>query len=266
MCSHNSVPSVLPLPCYSSFVVLCWVACRYKDDAHKAKQFPLDCQELAVAQCIYANQLKAIGVVDEIIWESSAGADEGKGETFEAFPSLRARIQHFLAGILQRLLALSAEELIAQRYRKYRAMGSFSELDVEQRQEVVQRALEASGPALAEAAAKKKAAAASAAGEKASVLIAHLAEVTVNGAFSRYRGLAPSSCPLTAPTAPTCTAPSSPPRNAKSVLDSEGPEALAKWARQQTRVLLTDTTMRDAHQVYIIRAHCPQQSHPTLFS
>jgi pyruvate carboxylase len=35
---------------------------------------------------------------------------------------------------------------------------------------------------------------------------------------------------------------------AKSILDSQGPEALAAWVRQQSRVLLTDTTMRDAHQ------------------
>jgi pyruvate carboxylase len=35
---------------------------------------------------------------------------------------------------------------------------------------------------------------------------------------------------------------------AKSILDSQGPEALASWVRQQSRVLLTDTTMRDAHQ------------------
>ena len=31
---------------------------RYKDNVHKAKQFPLDCQELATVQHIYANQLK----------------------------------------------------------------------------------------------------------------------------------------------------------------------------------------------------------------
>lgn len=33
---------------------------RYKDAAHKARQFPLDCQELATAQCIYANQVLTI--------------------------------------------------------------------------------------------------------------------------------------------------------------------------------------------------------------
>ena len=35
---------------------------------------------------------------------------------------------------------------------------------------------------------------------------------------------------------------------AKSILDSQGPVALAAWVRQQSKVLLTDTTMRDAHQ------------------
>lgn len=29
---------------------------RYKDDAHKAEQFPKDCQELATAQQIYASE------------------------------------------------------------------------------------------------------------------------------------------------------------------------------------------------------------------
>ncbi|CAN0285747.1 unnamed protein product, partial [Ectocarpus fasciculatus] len=53
---------------------------RYKDDAHKAEQFPKDCQALATAQQIYANQLKEIGVVDEVIWEPA------QGETHEHFP------------------------------------------------------------------------------------------------------------------------------------------------------------------------------------
>src|SRR6185436_227054 len=34
----------------------------------------------------------------------------------------------------------------------------------------------------------------------------------------------------------------------KERLDAEGPEAFAKWMRAETRVLVTDTTMRDAHQ------------------
>ena len=36
--------------------------------------------------------------------------------------------------------------------------------------------------------------------------------------------------------------------NAKSVFDSSGSEGLVKWIHDQKQVLLTDTTMRDAHQ------------------
>lgn len=34
----------------------------------------------------------------------------------------------------------------------------------------------------------------------------------------------------------------------KQILDSQGPEALVKWIKSQEKLLLTDTTMRDAHQ------------------
>lgn len=37
---------------------------------------------------------------------------------------------------------------------------------------------------------------------------------------------------------------------AKSVLDAQGPEAMAAWVRQKKRVMVTDTTMRDAHQAW----------------
>ncbi|CAN0146111.1 unnamed protein product, partial [Ectocarpus fasciculatus] len=35
---------------------------------------------------------------------------------------------------------------------------------------------------------------------------------------------------------------------AKSVLDAKGPEAMAAWVRQKKGIMVTDTTMRDAHQ------------------
>ena len=34
----------------------------------------------------------------------------------------------------------------------------------------------------------------------------------------------------------------------KQLLDEMGPEKFAKWMRNETRVLMTDTTMRDGHQ------------------
>lgn len=38
------------------------------------------------------------------------------------------------------------------------------------------------------------------------------------------------------------------PSGTKQILDSKGPAALAKWLKEQSEVLLTDTTFRDAHQ------------------
>ena len=105
---------------------------RYKNDAHKAQQFPLDCHELATAQCIYAYQLKDIGVVDEIIWES-AEQEEGKRETYKNFPVLRSRIQSFLLRTLTELSKMSSDELVAHRYQKYRTLGTYKILDVDGR-------------------------------------------------------------------------------------------------------------------------------------
>ena len=34
----------------------------------------------------------------------------------------------------------------------------------------------------------------------------------------------------------------------KELLDTEGPEAVSKWVLGQKKLLVTDTTMRDAHQ------------------
>ncbi len=37
-------------------------------------------------------------------------------------------------------------------------------------------------------------------------------------------------------------------RGTKQILDEEGPEGLVKWIKDQKKLLITDTTMRDAHQ------------------
>ncbi|CAN0112539.1 unnamed protein product, partial [Ectocarpus fasciculatus] len=100
---------------------------RYKDDAHKAEQFPKDCQALATAQQIYANQLKEIGVVDEVIWEPA------QGETHEHFPIMAGRLRAFICDSLSNLSPLSGEELVAQRYERFRALGSFDSLGPEER-------------------------------------------------------------------------------------------------------------------------------------
>lgn len=215
---------------------------RYKDEVHKAKQFPLDCQALATAQCIYAHQLKELGVVDEILWEE-------KGETFLSFPILKSRIQTFLTKALTDLTVKSPEDLVRQRYDKFRALGTFSLLDKEQRNVAVEDAKEAAGP--------KKSVTRDSSAKKHSLLIKHLAEEVVLGGMSKYRKLSPPSLPAD-PNGTTHFSKNIPdigtqhvpiyPRNAKTVLDEDGPAGLCEFIRNTKRVLVTDTTMRDAHQ------------------
>ena len=207
---------------------------RYKDDEHKAKQFPLDCQELATAQCIYAYQLVEIGVVDEILWEAACG------ETYESFPVLKTRIEAFLTSSLEELSGKSVDEIISHRYNKFRALGQFTLLDDAGRAAAVQEAIEKKNP-------PKKPVKPDTSATK---LLEHLAQDVVNGASSRHRGLAPESCGEQAPSEPKVAKvePAAGYENAKKVLDKSGPEALAAWVKKSSRVLLTDTTMRDAHQ------------------
>lgn len=202
----------------------------------------MDCQALATAQCIYANQLKAVGVVDEIIWEK-ASVDPTDRESYKSFPVLRSRISSFIASSLRMLLPMTAEQLIAHRYAKFRAMGTFRLMNAAER-----------AAAVAEAEVKKGATKRPPKVDRsASLLIQHLAQETVCGASSRYRKLAPASCPANPPAAPVIAAVVKPEGwvNAKKVLDASGPEAVASWVKAQTKVLITDTTMRDAHQSLI---------------
>ena len=82
--------------------------------------------------------------------------------------------------------------------------------------------------------------------DRASRLLRYIAEVTVNG-HPEVAGR---------PAPPGHARTPRPPRRsgdirsdgAKARLDAEGPEAVAAWMRNETKVLVTDTTMRDAHQ------------------
>lgn len=231
---------------------------RYKDDAHKAIQFPKDCQELAKAQCIYAHQLKSLGVVDTIIWESDMTAGEGARETYKDFPILRSRIHSFLVHSLVNLNKMSEEELVEQRYNKYRALGTYSLLEAPERTLAIEDAKSK--------ATKKPAASTGAKGSKrtSSLLVEHLADEVVLGGMSKYRKLAPTAIAASTncddipvphinvqPFGKGFPAGIEDRRTAKQVLDTMGPEYLCRtWIQQQSkfRVLLTDTTMRDAHQ------------------
>eukprot|EP00750_Incisomonas_marina_P017896 INCI2562.2.p1 GENE.INCI2562.2~~INCI2562.2.p1 ORF type:complete len:1331 (-),score=232.62 INCI2562.2:11-3901(-) len=216
---------------------------RYTDADHKARQFPLDCQQLAKVQQIYASQLKALGVIDEVIAEED-------GETHEGFPVLLQRVLSFYAAALKSS-STPAPELVKQRYAKFRAMGRFEKLTPEQMTERFEAA--ANAPKSSSKGRRRGGAAAPKKG-----LLQYIANETLKGKYSFYKGRAPPAATEYVKEPADVSGlldsrrgPAVVPReleNAKSVLDARGPSALAEWVVAQKRVLLTDTTFRDAHQ------------------
>ncbi len=86
-------------------------------------------------------------------------------------------------------------------------------------------------------------------------LLLRLAETTVNRPNGESHVTVREPAVLL-PADPTAT--SAPARTAKSVLDEEGPTALAAWLRSLNHVAVTDTTLRDAHQSLLatrVRTH-----------
>ena len=82
--------------------------------------------------------------------------------------------------------------------------------------------------------------------DRASRLLRYLAETTINGhpeVKDRPRPPAHAREPR-----PPRLLPDTPVHGPKALLDADGPAAVADWMREQTRVLVTDTTMRDAPQ------------------
>jgi acetyl-CoA carboxylase carboxyl transferase alpha subunit len=201
---------------------------RYKDEAHKKEQFPKDCRAIATSQNIYAPQLKELGVIDEVIWEKA-------GETYTQFPETCNNIVAFIENGLADLGKLDQKSLVQQRYNKFRSMGKFKEFS------------DAERVALLEGKPAERKARANATNENPK-LLQFLTERTLKGEHSLYKKKGPVGCPKTAKVL-SCHAPA-PEENAKMVLDRDGPEAMAAWVRKASkdRVLLTDTTMRDAHQ------------------
>lgn len=82
--------------------------------------------------------------------------------------------------------------------------------------------------------------------DRATKLLRYLADVTVNGHPDV------ESVPANVRRAPAPVQDfdnsGDPPPGTRQILDREGAEGLAKWVLGQKRLLLTDTTMRDAHQ------------------
>jgi pyruvate carboxylase len=83
--------------------------------------------------------------------------------------------------------------------------------------------------------------------DRATRMLAYLGDVIVNGRPDVKAALDPER-KLTVPVAPSVAASDAPPPGTRQTLLELGPERFASWIRGERRLLLTDTTLRDAHQ------------------
>src|SRR5262249_40356320 len=89
--------------------------------------------------------------------------------------------------------------------------------------------------------------------DRATKVLTYIAEVIVNGhaeagskeALARYRKLIPREAVPLPPTAKKAT---TLPPGTRDKFKELGPEKFAAWVRKHKPLLITDTTMRDAHQ------------------
>lgn len=81
--------------------------------------------------------------------------------------------------------------------------------------------------------------------DRGTKLLTYIGDVTVNG----FPGIGKGKKPIfTAPRIPEVKNLEQPIQGTKQILDQYGPDGLVKWLKNQDKVLLTDTTFRDAHQ------------------
>ncbi|MDR2239352.1 MAG: pyruvate carboxylase [Zoogloeaceae bacterium] len=83
--------------------------------------------------------------------------------------------------------------------------------------------------------------------DRGSKLLQFLGEVAVNG-NPEMKGRATPPLPLGRPLKPHCDLTPPPPPGTRDRLKALGTEKFAEWMKGEQRVLLTDTTLRDAHQ------------------
>lgn len=211
---------------------------RYNDEKHKAIQFPKDCQALAKVQGVYADNLQKLGVIDTII-------PEEKGETVANCPIIILRIKNFFRKSFSELQKMTPALLQSDRYDKFRSMGKFDNFTQEKRES---RLLELKDFPVPQR--RKR----SIGSHISSRTLKYIADQIMNSQWSSFRRKQPSMT-IPEPFPPSddyetieelCKY-----RNAKWILDNEGPDAVSKWLIEQKQVLLTDTTMRDAHQSLI---------------
>jgi pyruvate carboxylase len=82
--------------------------------------------------------------------------------------------------------------------------------------------------------------------DRATRILTYVGETIVNGHAEAKNRLRPEK--FDRPKLPQTALSSPPPPGTKQKFDELGPEAFARWMLEQQRVLITDTTMRDAHQ------------------
>ena len=82
--------------------------------------------------------------------------------------------------------------------------------------------------------------------DRATKVLTYLADVTVNG-HPETKGAERPAAEFRAPVPPAQVSRAAAP-GTRTLLDEKGPQAVADWMLAQDRLLITDTTMRDAHQ------------------
>src|SRR3954467_671463 len=110
--------------------------------------------------------------------------------------------------------------------------------------------------------------------DRATRILSFIGDVIVNGNPEVKGRLKPKQMALAR--LPKVNVSKAPPPGSKQKLDELGPEKFAQWMKDQSRVLITDTTMRDAHQSLLatrmrqqdMTAIAPYYAHmmPQLFS
>ena len=82
--------------------------------------------------------------------------------------------------------------------------------------------------------------------DRATKILTYIADITVNG-HPETAGRAKPAADIKAPRPPVKPT-TDVPDGTRTLLDAKGPEAVADWMRDQSQLLITDTTMRDGHQ------------------
>jgi pyruvate carboxylase len=83
--------------------------------------------------------------------------------------------------------------------------------------------------------------------DRATKILTYIADITVNG-HPETAGRPRPHAEAKAPKAPVLPGTGTLPKGTRDILDAEGPEGIVRYMQAQSRVLITDTSMRDGHQ------------------